>query len=74
MNQGKHINTGTPVRLKTLIVSGDITDKTVIQIFSSSGSFLARGNWYQDQVLEYIDRLGVAKRPGTGITVNFRLS
>lgn len=74
MNQGKRINTGTPVRLKTLIVSGDITDKTVIQIFSSSGSFLARGNWYQDQVLEYIDRLGVAKRPGTGITVNFRLS
>lgn len=69
----KYINTGKPVELKTLISSGDINDRTMIQIFDIAGSFLARGNWYQDQILEHIDRIGVAKRPGTGITVNFKL-
>ncbi len=69
----KYINTGKPVELKTLISSGDINDRTMIQIFDCVGSFLVRGNWYQDQILERIDRIGVAKRPGTGITVNFEL-
>ena len=69
----KYINTGKPVCLKTLICSGDINDRTMIRIFDCVGSFLTRGNWYQDQILEHIDRIGVAKRPGTGITVNFSL-
>lgn len=69
----KYINTGKPVELKTLIFSGDINDRTMVQIFDCAGSFLARGHWYQDQILRHIDRIGVAKRPGTGITVNFNL-
>lgn len=69
----EYINTGNPVMLKTLISSGDITDRTIIQIFDSAGAFLTRGNWYQDQVLDYLDGIGTAKKPGTGITVNFKL-
>lgn len=69
----KHINTGTPVRLKTLIVSGDVQDDTKITIFNKDGAFLTAGNWYQDQVLNYIDKVGIAKKAGTGLTVSFRI-
>ena len=51
----KHINTGLPVKLTTLIVSGDIQDNSIIQIFSKTGSLLAKGHWYEDRVLSYVD-------------------
>lgn len=70
----KHINTGLPVKLTTLIVSGDIQDNSIIQIFSNTGSLLAKGHWYEDRVLSYVDEAGIASRAGTGLTVSFKIS
>lgn len=69
----KHINTGRTVKLKTLIVSGDIQDNTRIVIFDNDGIFLTAGNWYQDQILEHVDKVGTATKAGTGLTISFKI-
>ena len=74
MKEYRYINTGATVKLNALIISSDITDKTVIQVFDQEGKFLTKGNWFQDHVLNYSDRFGVATKPGTGLTVNFKLA
>ena len=61
------------VKLSALIMSEVISDKTIIRIYDSDGSFLAKGNWFQDQILNYSDRFGQATKPGTGLSINFRL-
>lgn len=62
------------IRLSTLIKSGQINDSNIIQIFDRFGNFLVRGAWYEDSVLEYTERFGTARKPGTGLTINFRLA
>ena len=69
----KYIKTETLIRLKELIVSGDIRDKTEIAIYDRDGKFLCRGKWYEDKVLEYGERYGKAHKRGTGISIAFRL-
>ena len=69
----KLINTDTPVKLRSLIVSGDINDKTEIAIYDAEGKFICRGKWYEDKVLEYGERFGKAVKRGTGISIAFRL-
>ena len=73
MTNGTYINTGKPVRLRTLIVSGDIDDKTVISIYDAQGKFVCRGEWYRDRVLDFGEMFGIAKKAGTGHSVSFRL-
>ena len=73
MKAYNYINSGSVIQLKALIVSSDITDKSVIKIYDSEGKFLAKGNWFQDHILDYSDKYGVATKPGTGVTVNFKL-
>lgn len=70
----KYINTNKPVNLKTLIVSGEISDESRIQIFNNAGSLLACGRWYQDQILAYVDKIGTATKTGTGLSIKFKLS
>ena len=70
----KHINTGRIVRLSSLIKSGDISDKSIIQIYDTEGKFITRGNWYQDNVLGWCDRFGKATKGGTGLTVKFQFT
>lgn len=69
----KYINTGKPVDLRILISSGYISDRTIIRVFKSSGQFLTRGNWYQDQILDLLNKTGIATKSGTGLTVSFKL-
>ena len=69
-----YINTGNTIKLKALMVSSDITDKTIIHVDDHEGKFLTKGNWFQDNVEDYADRFGVATKPGTGLTVNFQLA
>ncbi len=69
-----YINTGNTIKLKALMVSSDITDTTIIQVFDQEGKFLTKGNWFQDHVLDYSDKYGVATKLGTGLTVNFKLA
>lgn len=73
MKEYKHLNTGNAVTLEALIQSSDIGDKEIVQVFAEDGAFLTKGNWFQDNVLEYIQATGIATKPGTGLTVNFRL-
>lgn len=73
MKEYKHLNTGNAVTMGALIQSSDIGDKEIIQIFDKDGTFLTKGNWFQDNVLEYTQAMGIATKPGTGLTVNFRL-
>lgn len=74
MKEYKHINTGRIVKLSSLIKSGDITDDSIIQIFDKAGTFVTRGNWYQDNVLDQAERWGRASKAGTGHTVKFQLA
>lgn len=67
------INTEKAVMLYELIVSGDIRDKTEIAVYDRDGKFLCRGRWYEDKVLEYGECHGKAHKPGTGVSVIFRL-
>lgn len=70
----KYIDTNTTVRLRNLIISGDISDKTEITIYTNDGKFLCRGKWYEDKVLEYGECFGKAHKAGTGVSVQFRLA
>ena len=70
----KHLNTGRTVRLASLIMSSDILDEHIINIFDQDGRFITKGNWYQDNVLAYTSRFGTAQKVGTGNAISFRLS
>ena len=72
MKEYKYINTGKVVTLGKLIISGDIEDKSRVEVFRADGTFVCRGNWYQDQVLNFTERKGTATKAGTGLTVQFR--
>lgn len=77
MNKYDYLNTGNVIKLETLVKSTDVTDETIIQIFDNDGNFVTKGNWFQDNILEYAavkGVKGVANKPGTGHTVNFRMS
>lgn len=68
-----YINTGKPVKLRSLITSGDIRDATILEIYDALGTLIARGNWYQDHMLNWGDFQGIASKAGTGLTVKFKL-
>lgn len=60
-------------QLSDLIMSEEVSDRTIIRIYDAEGKFLAKGNWFQDQILDYAGRTGQATKPGTGLSINFRL-
>ena len=67
------INTDKTVRLSSLIESGDVSDSNVIVIYDTDGSFITKGNWFQDNILWFADRFGMSSKAGTGNTVSFKL-
>ena len=69
----KYINTESTCSLRSLIISGDITDKTQITIYSADGKFICRGQWYEDKILDYGEMIGRASKAGTGVSIAFRL-
>lgn len=68
----KCINTGKTVTLKELILGDDISDNTIIQVWQG-GQLVARGSWFQDNVLQWTDSIGRAYKTGTGRTVDFHM-
>ena len=68
------INSGTIVRLESLILSGELTDRNIIDIYDADGRLVGRGYWYQDQILNYSMSRGTASKIGTGLTVKFHLA
>lgn len=73
MEKYNYLNTGSIIKLQTLIHSGEAEDKNIIQIFDESGVFVTKGNWFQDNILEYTEAKGIATKPGTGLTINFKM-
>lgn len=73
MNKYNYLNTGSIIKLETLIQSGEAQDKNIIQIFDESGVFVTKGNWFQDNILEHVEAKGIATKPGTGLTINFKM-
>ena len=67
------INTGKAINLRSLIVSGDIDDKAIINIYDAQGKFIVRGEWYRDGVLAYSEDFGTARKVGTGHSISFKL-
>lgn len=61
-------------KLSDLIMSEDVSDRSIIHIYDAEGKFLAKGHWFQDQILDYADYIGQATKPGTGLSINFRLA
>lgn len=75
MEAKKYLNTGKAVTLRDLIVSGDINDRTQINIYDKNGNFIRRGKWFDDKMLEYIGReSGIASKAGTGYSISFKLT
>lgn len=70
---GRFVNTGATIRLSELVTSEDVSDDTIINIFESDGSFVARGHWYDDRILNQCHRMGTAHRAGTGLSISFNL-
>lgn len=68
-----YINNGKPVKLRSLIVSGEIKDGTIIDIFDSQGRFVCKGHWYEDRILAFGERIGRAHKVGSGVSVTFML-
>ena len=60
------IDTGKVVTLGELIVGGDIGDGELLEIFNENGDIIRRGCWYEDRILEFTNREGVAQRAGSG--------
>lgn len=69
----KYINKNVVAKLKTLIVSGDINDETKIQIFNKMGHFVAAGKWYNDNILDYMEKFGTFTKVGSGNSISFHL-
>lgn len=74
MKAYKYLNTGRIVTMEALIQSGEIGDKETVQIFRKDGTFITKGSWFKDNILSYTQATGIATKPGTGLTVNFRLA
>ena len=75
--QYEYIGTGRQVKLGDLVMSDDINDKTMIHVFGVNGNFLARGRWYEDDIMEWTRAIGTVRQAGTSldhITVFFRIS
>ena len=70
---GPCVNTGRPIKMTELLTSSDITDQSIITIFDKDGKFLAKGNWYEDKILAYADRRGIARKVGSGLGISFNL-
>ena len=68
------INSGKPVKMSSLIQSGEVGDRNVIEVYDTLGNFVTRGNWYQDNVLSWGGFWGIASKAGTGLTVKFQLA
>lgn len=73
MTDYKYINTGESIRLRRLIISGDINDDALIEIYDASGYLCTKGEWYRDWVLAHLEHVGVAWKPGSGRTIHFKL-
>lgn len=69
-----YINRGETISLATLILSGDIDESNVIAIYDEDGKFIAKGKWYEDNILEWSDYWGIATKAGTGLTITFKLT
>ncbi len=72
MKNYRYINTGAVVTLLDLLDSADVDDAQDVAVFDEAGDFVCRcdGSW----TAPYLDRTGVANKPGTGLTVKFRLT
>lgn len=73
MSEYKYLNTGQEISLHRLIISGDISDDTLIEIYDASGYLCTKGEWYRDWVLAHLEYVGVAWKPGSGRTIHFKL-
>ncbi len=40
-------------KLSSLVMNDTITDDDTIEIYDTLGNFVTRGNWYQDQILNF---------------------
>ena len=58
-------------RLAHLIKSGEIDDRTPIQIYGSEGKFITEGKWYEDKILNYTENLGFVEKSARNLRTRF---
>lgn len=63
------INDGCQHTLRELIVSGDITNKSILNIFDADLRFICRGYWYEDKILKYGEEPCKSRKAGTGRSI-----
>lgn len=73
MPEYKYLNTGQEIPLHRLIISGDLNDDALIEIYDASGYLCTKGEWYRDWVLAHLEHVGMAWKPGSCRTIHFKL-
>lgn len=51
-------------KLSKLVCSGLIRDDDIIEVYDMFGTLVARGNWYQDNLLKWADFYGKETHKG----------
>ena len=69
----KYINTNIPVRLRTLIASGDLQDYSMVSVYDRNDFLLNREVWFHDAILMWRDELGIATQQSPKAIIKFTL-
>lgn len=69
----KYINTNMPVRLRTLIASGDLQDYSMVSVYDRNDFLLNREVWFHDTILMWRDELGIATQQSPKAIIKFTL-
>lgn len=70
MSKYKYLNTGEEIPLHKLIISGDLKEDSLLEVYGAEGSLLAKGAWYH--VLEHMEDVGTAWNPDGGDVIHFK--
>lgn len=73
MKKYEFINTGEFILLHELLLSNDINNKDIIQIFDAEGKFLDKSYWFGDRLANWYNSVGRAHKAGTASVISFRL-
>ena len=59
--------------LRTMLMSGEIDEKTIIHIMDRRGRHVTTGYWYNDRILDFAEKLGRAYKSETNNSLIFRM-
>lgn len=59
-------------KLSSVILNRQVRDEDIVRVYDKDGAFITKGNWYQDNILDWCEFFGEVSRMGNR-TVKFQL-